>query len=62
MPQNHLKKQALAWLIKRHTVVTGERILKELDMDRRANITRALQRFDYPKEKVIERLKRKMRQ
>ena len=27
--KNHLKKQVLAWLIKRHTVVTGEWIRKE---------------------------------
>ena len=61
-PQNNLKKQPLVWLIKRHTVVTGEWIRKELDMGSRANVTRALQRYDHSTEKEIKRIKRRMTQ
>ena len=60
MLQNNLKKQALVWLIKRHTVVTGEWIRKELNMGSRANITRALHRFDHSPEKEIQQIKRRM--
>ena len=62
LSQNHLKKQALVWLVKRHTAVTGEWIRKELEMGSRANITRALQRFDHSTERDVKRLKRKMTQ
>ena len=62
LPQNDIKKQALVWLIKRHTIVTGEWIRKELDMGSRANVTRALQRYDHSTEKEIKRIKRKMTQ
>lgn len=62
LPHNNIKKQALVWLVKRHTVVTGEWIRKELNMGSRANVTRALQRYDHSTEKEIKRIKRKMTQ
>lgn len=62
LPHNNMEKQALVWLMKSYTVVTGEWIRKELNMGSRANITRALQRFNHSKEKGIKRMKRKMTQ
>ncbi len=60
LPKNHPKKQALVWLMKRHTVVTGEWIGQMLEMGSRANITRALQRFDHSTESDVKRLKQNM--
>ena len=62
LPQNHLEKQALAWLVKRHTTATGEWIRKELEMGSRANISRALQRFDHSAGSDVGKIKRKMTQ
>jgi len=62
LPQNHINKQALAWLVKRHTVVSGEWIRKELEMGGRSNITRALKRFDYSREAKVKRINKKMKQ
>jgi len=60
MPQNDIRKQALVWLIKKNTVVTGEWIRKEIDMGGKANISRALHLFDHSKERDIIKIKKKM--
>lgn len=56
LPHNNIKKQALAWLLKRHTVVTGEWIRKELNMGGQANVSRALKRFDQSNDIKVKRI------
>lgn len=60
LPQNNIKKQALAWLLKRHTVVTGEWIRKELEMGGQANVSRALKRFDQSNDTEVKRIIKRM--
>jgi len=60
LPQNHLDKHTLAWLVKRHTTATDEWIRKELEMGSRTNVSRALQRFDHSAGSDAEKIKRKM--
>ena len=59
--QNHIHKQALAWLVKRNTTVTGEWIRQKLNMGGKTNVSRALSRFDCSTEPEVIKLKKKMR-
>ena len=54
------QKQALAWLLKTHTSVTGVWVARRLRMGHRSNLSRALQKFGKPKEAKMKSLKRKM--
>ncbi len=60
LPKNDTRKQALAWLVKSHTIVGHEWILERLEMGHRSNVTRAMARFRAAEEKEIRTLKAKM--
>ena len=57
---NDPRKQALAWLIKRKTMVGDEWITRKLDMGHRSNVSRAVSVFRSESSRVIKRLKRKL--
>jgi hypothetical protein len=56
-PQNDPRKQGLAWLVKRHTVVGDEWLMRRLNMGHRSNISRAVSRFNRAKEGRVRKLK-----
>ena len=51
------EKQAIAWLIKTHTAVSGIWIAERLRMGHRTNCSRAISRFRHGQEKNIRKLK-----
>jgi putative transposase len=62
MKSTRLEKQAVAWLLKKHTVVTGVWLAERLNMGHRVNASRAISRFDKGEERSVKRLKSKMLQ
>jgi len=56
------EKQAVAWLLKKHTVVTGVWIAERLNMGHRMNVSRSIKRFNQSTDPVIEELRQKMLQ
>ena len=57
---NDPRKQALAWLIKRNTMVGDEWVTWELDMGHRTNVSRAVSAFRSESSRTIKRLKREL--
>lgn len=55
-----IEKQALAWLIKTRTSVTGVWICGRLNMGHRSNLSRALSCFRDPEKSEIQTVKRKL--
>ena len=53
-------KQALSWLLKKHTTVTGVWLADRLQMGHRVNASRAISRFDRAEDRQTKRLKAKM--
>ena len=60
LAKNDERKQALAWLLKSHTVVGHEWVIESLNMGHRSNVTRAVSRFQKAEGSQIRKLKRKM--
>jgi hypothetical protein len=60
MRKSDVRKQALAWLIKSHTVVGDEWVCQTLGMGDRSNISRAVSRFRNKKERPVGALIRKL--
>lgn len=56
------EKQALAWLLKKHTTVTGVWIAERLSMGHRVNASRAISRFDQAADRMTRRLRDQMLQ
>lgn len=56
-PKSDPRKQGLAWLVKRHTVVGDEWLIRRLNMGHRSNISRAVSRYNGAKEGRVRRLK-----
>ncbi len=54
LPQNDLRKQGLAWLVRTATVVTGDWVRARLCMGHRSNVSRAVQRLQAGKAEVAE--------
>jgi putative transposase len=54
------EKQAVAWLIKTHTAVTGRWIAERLDMGHPQNTSRAINRFRHASTQETKELKRRM--
>ena len=54
------EKQAIAWLIKTHTAVSGTWIAERLRMGHRTNCSRAISRFRHGQEKNIRKMKEVM--
>jgi hypothetical protein len=57
-----LEKQAVAWLLKKHTTVTGRWIAERLRMGHRVNASRAISAFDRRSDQVASSLKNRMLQ
>ena len=57
-----LEKQAIAWLLKTKTTVTGLWIADRLNMGHRVNASKAISRFRKSENKAVSALKRKMLQ
>jgi putative transposase len=55
---NDPRKQALAWLIKRNTLVGDDWIIRQIDMGHRSNVSRAVRAFRTESSPAIKRLKR----
>lgn len=55
-----MEKQAVAWLVKTQTSVTGTWITERLNMGHRTNCSRAISRFRNSKEKSVQTLKKRM--
>ncbi|WP_136082494.1 hypothetical protein [Pontiella desulfatans] len=62
MKNNRPEKQAVAWLMKKSTTVTGVWIADRLKMGSRANISRALSALSNEVDEVRKELKQKMTQ
>jgi len=60
MRKSDVRKQALAWLIKAHTVVGDEWVCETLGMGDRSNISRAVSRFRNRKETPVNALIKKL--
>ena len=60
MKANSMEKQAVAWLIKTQTTVTGEWIAKRLNFGHSSNRSRSLRRFRTTENQEIQNLKDKM--
>jgi REP element-mobilizing transposase RayT len=54
------EKQAVAWLVKTHTAVSGTWITNRLRMGHRTNCSRAISRFRHGKEMEVQNLKEAM--
>jgi hypothetical protein len=54
LPQNDLKKQGLAWLVRTATVVSGDWVRARLCMGHRSNVSRAVQRLQIGKGEAVE--------
>ncbi len=59
---NHPEKQAVAWLLKKHTTVTGVWVARRLSMGNRSNISRALSAISHATDSERKNLKHKMTQ
>ena len=59
---SHLEKQAVAWLIKAKTTVTGVWLAERLQMGHRVNASKAISRFRNSGDREIEKLKNKLLQ
>lgn len=57
-----LEKQAIAWLLKTQTTVTGVWIADRLQMGHRVNASKAISRFRTSQEKAVARIKKKLLQ
>jgi Ser/Thr protein kinase RdoA (MazF antagonist) len=55
-------KQALAWLLKKHTTVTAAWLADRLSMEHRVNASRAISAFDRARSRRIRSLKNVMLQ
>ena len=62
MKSTHIKKQAIAWLLKKQTVATTVWIADRLSMGHRVNASRAISSFDLQTSKPAKQLKQKMLQ
>jgi len=62
MKNNRPEKQAVAWLLKKSTTVTGVWITGRLNMGSRANISRALSALSHEIDEVRKKLRQKMTQ
>jgi len=62
MKSMRVEKQAIAWLLKRHTPVTGVWIADRLQMGHRVNASRAVSAFEKRSDKVGWQIKSKMLQ
>ncbi|MDF3131218.1 hypothetical protein P0Y35_18560 [Kiritimatiellaeota bacterium B1221] len=60
MKANCLEKQAVAWLVKAHTTVTGKWVCERLKMGHPSNISRSLKKFRISEDEIILNLKTKM--
>jgi len=58
--QNDPLKQAMAWWVKRHTVVPDRWICDQLTMGSRVNVSRAVRAFRDPDDPIRRNLKKKM--
>ena len=56
------EKQALAWLLTKHTTVTGQWVAQRLSMGHRVNASRAIRRFDRAAGRRVRELKQEMLQ
>ena len=60
MKSARLEKQAVAWLIKSRTVMTGVWVAERLTMGHPINVSRAVTKFKIGKESVVKNAKQKM--
>jgi hypothetical protein len=56
----HLEKQAVAWVLKTKTTVTGVWVADRLQMGHRVNASKAISRFRTSEEPEVAKLKEKM--
>lgn len=59
---SQLEKQAVAWLLKTKTTVTGVWLANRLGMGHRVNASKAISRFRNSKEQTVTKLKKKLLQ
>ena len=62
MKNTRLEKQALAWLLKTKTTVTGVWLAERLRMGHRVNASKAISRFRESNERSVREVKEKMLQ
>ena len=62
MKSTQIEKQAVAWLIKKHTVVTGVWLAERLEMGHRVNASRGANNFEKSTARNVKVLKSKMLQ
>jgi putative transposase len=62
MKSTQIEKQAVAWLLKKQTVVTGVWLADRLEMGHRVNASRAISSFEKATSRNVENLKKKMLQ
>ena len=60
METNRPEKQAVAWLVKAHTTVSGKWVTERLQMGHPSNISRSLKRFRTAEYEEIQILRNKM--
>ena len=60
LPPSDPRKQALAWLIRTRSIVTGPWITNELEMGHPSNVSRAVSVFRTANQKKIKNLKRRL--
>lgn len=62
LKNTRLEKQAVAWLLKTKTTVTGVWLAERLNMGHRVNASKAISRFRNSNERSVRDIQRKMRQ